>query len=96
MKIDTYYLNNHGSRWVVYKNREKERVKVLFPDGHIETRAVLYYEMFGNFAVTCISLKGKRKTFFQDECFIQDEDDNEQLFRGIILKPEDLQCQTNS
>ena len=91
MKNGTYYMNNTGHRWVVYKNGEKERVKVLFPDGHIETRAILYYESFGNFAVTCISLKGKKKTFFQDECFIQDEDDNETLFRGIILKPEDLQ-----
>lgn len=88
MRNGTYYMNNTGHRWVVYKNGEKERVKVLFPDGHIETRAVLYYEMFGNFAVTAVKIKGKVKTYFQEQIFIQDEDDNERLFTGIVLKCE--------
>jgi hypothetical protein len=80
------YLNNSGSRWIIIENGEKIKVSVLFPDGHIEKRTCLYFESFGNFAVTCISLKGKKQTFFQDEIFIQDNDDNEIIFRGIVLK----------
>lgn len=82
----TYYLNNTGHRWVVYKNGEKERVRVLYPDGFVKTRAILYYESFGNFAVMCISVKGKMKKFLPGETFLPNGD----LFRGIILKPEDL------
>ena len=53
----TYYLNNNGSRWV---HLPKEKVQVVFPDGHEELRTALYYESFGNFSSTCVSIKGKK------------------------------------
>lgn len=81
MKNGCYYLNNSGHRWVLYYNGEKERVRVLFPDGHIETRAILYCEAFGNWAVVCISLKGKKKKFFQKSIILP----NGEIFDGIVL-----------
>lgn len=82
----TYYLNNSGHRWVNFTNGEKDQTKVLFPDGHIENRTILYYESFGNFAVCCISLKGKKLTSFQDSIYLPDGSE----FIGIILKDSDF------
>jgi hypothetical protein len=59
----TYYLNNHGSRWINYP---REYVKVRLIDGKIVSRKVLYYESFGNYACACISLHGKRVTLLPD------------------------------
>lgn len=54
-----YYLNGSGSRWVIFKDGKKERVK--FTDGKTEySRAVDYYEAFGNFASVNFRFKGKR------------------------------------
>ena len=80
------YLNNNGSRWINLTNGQKDRTKVLFPDGHIENRTILYYESFGNFGVGCISLKGKKKTFLFDSTILPDNSE----FKGIILKENDL------
>jgi len=81
----TYYLNNSGSRWITFENGYKPIVKVLFPSGKIEDRTILYFESFGNFAVTCISIKGKKRTFFQNSFITSDGE-----FIGIILKDSDL------
>ena len=86
MKTGTYYLNNYGNRWINLTNGKKDKVKVLFPDGHEETRTVIYYESFGNFAVTAVKIKGKVKTYFQEQIFVQDEDDIDRLFTGIVIK----------
>lgn len=51
------YLNNSGSRWV---RIPKEKVIVVFPDGHLESRTVLEYEAFGNYASLQIKIKGKK------------------------------------
>ena len=77
----TYYLNNSGSRWANYINGVKDQVKVLFPDGHIETRTALYYESFGNFNSTSVKIKGKIATYLQDSVTLPDGTE----FKGIIL-----------
>jgi len=79
----TFYLNNSGSRWIILENGCKPKVKVLFPDDHIEERTVLFFESFGNFAVIWISLKGKKQSFFQDT---KGDENGKTIFQGIILK----------
>jgi hypothetical protein len=56
----TLYMNNSGHRWV---HLPKERVQVVFVDGHEETRTILFYESFGNFVSCFISIKGKRRGY---------------------------------
>jgi hypothetical protein len=61
---ETYYLNNSGSRMVVFKNGQKIKIRVL-PDkynGLTESviRTAIYFESFGNFASACVSIKGKK------------------------------------
>ena len=82
MRNGTFYLNNSGSRWVSYENGSKVKTKVLFPDGHVEERTILYYESFGNWAVAAVKIKGKTATYFMDSTYLADGSD----FIGIILK----------
>jgi hypothetical protein len=60
-KNGTFYLNNSGSRWVVYQNGKK--VKVSFETKSRKTiqRTAIFFESFGNFACACISYKGKKQ-----------------------------------
>jgi len=59
-----YYLNNSGSRWVVFNQGKKQRVKIL-PDDYspckeaIE-RAAVRFDAFGNFAAAVYYYKGKK------------------------------------
>ena len=60
----TYYLNNHGSKWVVFKDGRRIQVKVN-PDKYNGLqepiiRRVIYFESFGNFVSALVSIKGKR------------------------------------
>ena len=65
--MNTYYLNNSGSRWVTM-NREgnHDRISLLTKTGKVITRAVKYWEAFGNFAIARISYKGKMIDVFTD------------------------------
>ena len=82
MRVGTFYLNNSGSRWVHYdENGKKEKVKVLFPNGRIEERTILYYESFGNFGSVCVSIKGVKKTHLYSSTRLP----NGEEFIGIIL-----------
>ncbi len=56
----TFYLNNSGSRWVVFQNGQKERVTLQTKSGATIERAAIFYESFGNFATARISYKGKK------------------------------------
>ena len=76
----TFYLNNSGSRWVVFQNGSKPTVTIQLPNGKYETRTVLWYESFGNFAVACISYKGVKRTYLMDTL------DNGEI--GIVIAPE--------
>jgi hypothetical protein len=67
MRNGTYYLNNSGHRWVVYINGKKEKVTLQTESGKEVVRTAIYYEMFGNFAVVCISYKGKKIKVFADQ-----------------------------
>lgn len=59
MKNGIFYLNNTGSRWVSFENGKKPKIYALH-NGKIIMRTALYFEQFGNFAVVCISVKGKK------------------------------------
>lgn len=54
-----FYLNNNGSKWVIYSDGIKEQI-YTFINGELIQRTVLYFESFGNFASACISYKGKK------------------------------------
>ena len=56
----TYYLNNQGSRWVVYENGKKSTITLKTKAGKSITRTVIYYYSFGNFGGALISYKGKK------------------------------------
>lgn len=60
MRNRTYYLNNSGSRWVVYENGKKSTITLETKSHNFVTRTVIYYFSFGNFAGAVISYKGKR------------------------------------
>ena len=69
--MKTLYLNNTGSRWVtLFTSKEfgpdKKIREWLTKSGNRVVRTVQYWESFGNFAVACISYKGKRIKVFPD------------------------------
>lgn len=69
----TYYLNNTGTRFVVYENGKKQQVYILL-NGKVITRTALLYENYGNFVRVYVSVKGKKiKTF--NYCFDQNDID---------------------
>jgi len=66
MRTGTYYLNNHGSKWVTYP---KEKVLVLdAKEKYCKVRAIDHYEALGNFAVACLKYKGKMISAFLEDC----------------------------
>lgn len=60
MRNGVYYLNNSGSRWVIFNNGVKEKRIFKTKSNKEIQRTILYYESFGNFASACISYKGKK------------------------------------
>lgn len=66
MRADTYYLNNSGSKFVVYP---KEKVLVFHgAEGYCKIRTIEYYKMFGNGSVACLKYNGKMISGFLEEC----------------------------
>jgi hypothetical protein len=61
-----YYLNNSGSRWVVYVNGKKSKITFFTENGKEVVRTAIFYESFGNFASACISYKGKKINVLTD------------------------------
>lgn len=59
MKNGLYYLNDHGSRWVVYQNVKKEKVLVVHENQILE-RIAIEYKSFGNFTSVVYYYKGKK------------------------------------
>jgi hypothetical protein len=66
MRNGTYYLNNLGSRWVVYENGKKPKHTFETKSGNKVTRTAIFYESFGNFGSACISYKGKKRMVLLD------------------------------
>lgn len=66
MRTGTFYLNNHGSRWVHLDNGKKSTITLETKSGKSITRTVIYYESFGNWATALISYKGKKISVFSD------------------------------
>ena len=65
--MNTYYLNNSGSRWVVMdRNGNKPKHTFKTESGKEVTRTALFYESFGNFGLVWISWKGKKISVFAD------------------------------
>lgn len=66
--MKTYYLNNTGHRWVnIDESGRREQRAFKTKSGKTVQRRVIFYEAFGNFAVACISYKGKRIKVFPDQ-----------------------------
>ena len=61
-----YYLNNLGTRWVVYENGKKEKIELQTESGKKIIRTAIYYEQFGNFSSVCISYKGEKINILTD------------------------------
>lgn len=64
--MNTLYLNNSGSRWINLENDKKDMITLRTKEGKAVTRTILFWESFGNFAVACISYKGKKIKVFTD------------------------------
>ena len=60
MRNGTYYLNNSGSRWVIYENGKKITHTFKTRSGKEVTRTIIFFESFGNFGSVVISYKGKK------------------------------------
>jgi hypothetical protein len=61
-----YYLNNSGSRWVVYDNGKKSKITFKTESGKEIVRTAIFCESFGNFASACISYKGRKINVLTD------------------------------
>jgi hypothetical protein len=64
MRNGTFYLNNNGSRWVVFENGKRIKV-IVEPDKYNGLkfpviRSANYFQSFGNFASVNVSIKGKK------------------------------------
>lgn len=66
MRTGTYYLNNHGSKWIHLTNGQKDKISLQTATGKTITRTVIYYESFGNFGSCLISYKGKKISVLAD------------------------------
>ena len=66
MRNGVYYLNNHGSKWVVFNEGEKSTITLFTKSGKSITRTVIYYFSFGNYGGALISYKGKKIRVFED------------------------------
>lgn len=66
MQNGTFYLNNSGSKWVIFENGKKPKHIFKTKGGQEITRTAIYYESFGNFATALISYKGKKRSVFLD------------------------------
>jgi hypothetical protein len=66
MRNGTYYLNNYGSRWVVFEKGQKVKINLQTKSGKQVTRTAIFFESFGNFASVCISYKGKKINVLTD------------------------------
>lgn len=65
--MNTYYLNNNGSRWVhLDAQGKRDKVTLETVTGKLITRTVNYWQSFGNFATANISYKGKKLNVFAD------------------------------
>ena len=69
--MNTYYLNNNGSRWIV-KMDNNRHVQMTFTteSGTKVTRRVKYFESFGNFGLCAISYQGKLIKVFPDTLLV--------------------------
>jgi hypothetical protein len=71
-----YYLNNSGSRWVVFNNGIKQRIKVLSdeysPCNEAIERTAVYFDAFGNFAAAVYYYKGKKYSSLNYELITQE------------------------
>ena len=63
-QYETYYLNNHGSRWIVAEKNQSykfKKIKVRVTHlNEIYERTALFFESFGNFASVTVSIGGKK------------------------------------
>lgn len=66
MRSGTYYLNNNGSKWVIFENGKRIKETFQLSNGKTIERSVNYFASFGNFGTCNISYKGKKIDVFVD------------------------------
>lgn len=66
MRTGTYYLNNNGSRWVIYQDGKKPQHTFMTSSGVPVIRTAIEYFSFGNFGGILINYKGKRIRVLSD------------------------------
>lgn len=73
-----YYLNNNGSRWVIYNNGQKQRIRVLpdnfSPCSETIERTAIRFDAFGNFAAAVYYFKGKKYSSLNYELIDETQD----------------------
>ena len=62
----TYYLNNSGSRWVIFENGKKITHTFQTKSGKEVTRTLIECYSFGNWGGAVISYKGKKLNVLMD------------------------------
>ena len=60
------YLNNSGSKFIVFENGKKAKHTFETKGGNKVTRTVIYFQSFGNFTSAVISYKGKKINVLTD------------------------------
>ena len=60
MPVNTLYLNNQGSRWILVNDKRERVNKVEFErDGTTHVRKAVHFGMWGNYSYAKVSYKGK-------------------------------------
>jgi hypothetical protein len=72
MRNGTYYLNNNGSRWVVYENGKKVKHTFQTTKGRVVQRTAIEFGSFGNFGCLKISWRGRIISVLADSVLSDD------------------------
>lgn len=65
-----YYLNNHGSKWIVFDNDgNRQQIEFKTKAGKTIKRRVQYFKSFGNGVICAIYYKKKLIKVFPDTLF---------------------------
>lgn len=68
MRNGILYLNNHGTRWVIFKDGKKD-MPILIMDkyGNVQKRVAICFKQFGNWTSVMFRYKGKVYDIIPDD-----------------------------
>lgn len=88
MRTGTFYLNNHGSKWVVLPKEKHMKARVIHRAANYDKiRTIDYFESFGNFGAAVVRYKGKKHSILPEG---PDKDGNILLYIDYHEKGETL------